>query len=383
MKHPPCILLALGWYSAAIHHGIAKYARQAGWVLDLGMTRGAFVPRAWKGDGIICLLHKEPELYDFIKSAGKPVVNIGDVNLRGVPTVHTDSREVGMIAADHFLERGFRHMAFFLRIDTPAARERCDAFRSRVEQSGATFHFIDWATWSHKKPDSSETEVVRWLGNQIKTLPKPLAVFSQIDECAIDVLYACRERGIRVPEEVAVLGVDDDKLRCEFAPVPLSSIDSNQDMEGYEAASLLGRLLRGEPKPKKPLLVRPIGVTTRLSTDILAIQHPHVAAALRYVWSNFDKQINAKTVASMVPISARRLHDAFLEHVGKTLADVITQKRVEKAKRLLIETDRKGLDIAFECGFPNDDRMGRVFMRELGITPMEFREKNRRDIYKR
>jgi LacI family transcriptional regulator len=379
MKHPPCILLALGWYSAAIHHGIAKYARQAGWVLDLGMTRGTFVPRVWKGDGIICLLHKEPELYEFIKSVGKPVVNIGDVHLPGLPTIHTDSKKVGVLAAEHFLERGFRKMAFFLRTETPAARERCEAFRSEVQKCGAEFHLIDWAGQKQKRNESSETELVWWLGSQLKALPKPLAVFSQIDECAIDVLYACRERGIRVPEDVAVLGVDDDKLRCEFAPVPLSSIDSNQEMEGYEAAALLGRLLRGEAKPRRPILVQPVGVTTRLSTDILAIQHPDVAAVLRYVWQNYSKPINAKTVASTVSISARRLHDAFLQHVGKTLADFITQKRLEKAKRLLIETDHKGFDIAVECGFPNDDRMGRVFKRELGLTPMEYREKNRHD----
>ncbi len=379
MKRPPCILLALGWYSAAMHLGIAKYARQAGWVLDLAMTRDGFVPRAWKGDGIICLLHKEPELYDFIKSARKPVVNIGDANPPGIPSVHTDSMRVGHMAADHFIERGFRNMAFFLRIDTPSARERCEAFRSRVEEAGGAFHLIDWPAHTKGATNYSEIELIKWLGKIVKSLPKPLAIFSQHDEVAIDVLYACQDRGIPVPEQVAVLGVDNDALRCEFAPVPLSSVDSNQEMEGYEAAALLDRLLCGEPKPKKPVLVHPVGITTRLSTDILAVQHPHVAAALLYIWKNYAKPINAKTVSANVPISYRRLHDAFLERVGKTLADVITDKRLEKAKRLLIDTDHKGHDIAVECGFPNDDRMGRVFKRILGMTPMEYRAKNRHE----
>lgn len=377
--HPPCILLALGWYSTALHRGIAKYARQAGWVLDLTMTRHGFVPRVWRGDGIICLLHKELELYDFVKSAGKPVVNIGDANLPGIPSVHTDSTKVGRMAADHFIERGFRHTAFFLRINSPSGHERCAAFRARVEETGGEFHMIDWHAHSKGAANYTENELIEWLGKRIKALPKPLAVFAQHDEVAIDVLYACQDRGIRVPEQVVVLGVDDDELRCEFAPIPLSSIDSNQEMEGYEAAALLHRLLQGEPQPVEPVLVQPVGITTRLSTDILAVQHPHVAAALLYIWKNYTKPINAKTVASTVPISYRRLHDAFLEKVGRTLADAITHKRLEKARRLLIETDHKGYDIAVECGFPNDDRMGRVFKRMLGMTPMEYRERNRQE----
>lgn len=377
MKHAPCILLALGWYSPAMHLGIAKYARQAGWVLDLAMTRNGLVPRVWRGDGIICLLHNEPKLYAFIKSAKQPVVNIGDAYLPGIPSVHTDSRRVGQMAADHFIDRGFHNMAFFLRTETPSARERCEAFRSRVEEVGGIFHLLDWAAHSRGNSAYSENELIEWLGENIKAMAKPLAIFSQHDEVALDALYACRDFGILVPEQVAVLGVDNDELRCEFAPVPLSSVDSNQEMEGYEAAALLGRLLRGKTKPNKPVLVQPIGITTRLSTDILAVKHPQVAAALLYIWKNYAKPINAKTVASTMPISYRSLHDAFLANVGKSLAEVITDKRLEEAKRLLIATDHKCHDIALECGFPNDDRLGRVFKRALGITPMEYREKSR------
>jgi LacI family transcriptional regulator len=374
----PCILLALGWYSAAIHRGIARYARQAGWVLDLTMTRHGLAPRSWRGDGIICLLHWEAELYDFIKKTAKPVVNIGDVRLPGIPNVHADNAAVGVMAAEHFIERGFRDAAFFRRSNSPAAQARCDAFRARIEKSGGTFHLIDWLTRNKGRREHAERELIGWLGRQLERLPKPLAVFSEHDEVLIEVLYACQERGIPVPEQIAVLGVDDDKLRCEFAPIPLSSIDNNQEMEGYEAAALLDRLLHGEPKPDAPVLVQPVGITTRLSTDILAVKHPHVASALLHIWQNYTKPINAKTVAATVPISYRRLHDAFLENVGRTIADEITWKRMEKAQKILMETDRKACDVAAECGFPNDDRMGRIFKRELGMTPMEYRQRNRR-----
>lgn len=374
----PCILLALGWYSAAIHRGIARYARQAGWVLDLTMTRHGLAPNSWRGDGVICLLHWEAELYDFVRATNKPVVNIGDVRLPGIPTVHADNVAVGRMAADHFIERGFRNMAFFRRSDAPAAQARSDAFRARAEENGCEFHLVDWLTRNKGRREHAESELIDWLGRQLARLPKPVAVFSEHDEVAIEVIYACLDRGIPVPEQVAVLGVDDDKLRCEFAPIPLSSIDNNQEMEGYEAAALLDRLLHGEPGPEAPVLVQPVGITTRLSTDILAVKHPHVAAALLHIWQNYTKPINAKTVAATVSISYRRLHDAFLENVGRTIADEITWKRMEKAQKLLVETDLKAYEIAERCGFPNDDRMGRIFRRELGMTPMAYRQRNRK-----
>lgn len=147
---------------------------------------------------------------------------------------------------------------------------------------------------------------------------------------------------------------------------------------GYEAARLLDRLLHGEAAPAEPILVPPVGVVTRLSTDILAIKHPHVASALLHIWQNYTKRINAKTVAATVPLSYQRLHAAFLENVGRTLAEEITHKRMEKARVLLAETDKKAYEIAIECGFPNDDRMGRVFQRVLGLTPMGYRRRNRK-----
>jgi LacI family transcriptional regulator len=370
-------LLALGWYSAAIHRGIARYARKANWVLDLTMTRHGLPPRSWRGDGIICLLYWEKELYDFVRATKKPVVNIGDVRLPDIPTVHSDDVAIGRMAADHFTERGFRDMAFFRRSDALSARERCEAFRARVRENGGTFHLVDWLTHNKGRREHSESELIGWLGRQIKKLPRPLAVFSEHDEVSIEVIYACRNQGIPVPEQVAVLGVDDDKLRCEFAPIPLSSIDNNQEMEGYEAAALLDRLLRGEPPPPAPVLVQPVGITTRLSSDILAVDHPHVAAALLHIWQNYTKPINAKTVAATVPISYRRLHDAFLENVGRTIAGEIEYKRIELAKTLLVNTTRKGYQIAEECGFASNIRMSRIFRRELGTTPLNYRRQNR------
>ncbi len=374
----PSILLALAWYSPAIHRGIVRYAREAGWIVDSSMERHKQHFRTWREDGIICYLHSDPELYDFVKATRKPVVNIGNGRHPGVPNVRPDNEQIGIMAADYYMARGFQNLAYFLKSPTPSTVVRYEAFKKRATEKGGTVHLIDWVAHRHAAKDYSETELIKWLGKKLGELPMPLGILAEHDEPAIEVIYACLEAGIRVPEQVAVLGVNNDPLRCDFAPVPLSSIDSNHEVTGYEAAKLLDRLLHGEPAPREPIFIPPVGVVTRLSTDILAIKHPHVASALMHIWHNYTKRINAKTVAATVPLSYQRLHAAFLENVGRTLADEITHKRLEKARGMLAETDKKAYEIALECGFPNDDRMGRVFQRVLGMTPMEYRQRNRK-----
>ncbi|MFH1500246.1 MAG: DNA-binding transcriptional regulator [Verrucomicrobiota bacterium] len=374
----PSILLALAWYSPAIHRGIVRYAREAGWILDSSMERHKQHFRSWREDGIICYLHSDPALYDFVKDTDRPVVNIGNGRHPGVPNVRPDNEQIGIIAADYFIERGFQHLAYFLKSPVASSMLRYEAYRKRAEEKGGTVHLIDWVAHRNADKDYSESELIHWLGRQLTGLPKPLAVLAEHDEPACEVIYACLESAIPVPEQVAVLGVNNDPLRCDFAPVPLSSIDSNHEVIGYEAAALLDRLLHGEAAPAKPIMIPPVGVVTRLSTDIMAIKHPHVASALLHIWQNYTKHINAKTVAATVPLSYQRLHAAFLKNVGRTLADEITHKRMEKARTMLAETDKKAYEIALECGFPNDDRMGRVFQRVLGMTPMQYRQRNRK-----
>lgn len=374
----PSILLALAWYSPAIHRGIVRYAREANWVMDSAIERHRNHFRAWHEDGIICHLHADPTLYEFIKNTDKPVVNIGIGAHPGVPNVRSDVKQIGIMAAEYFIKRGFRNMAYFLKSHAMASKQRHEAFRAKVEEAGGTVHLVDWLSHSKGNVDYSEAKMIRWLGKSLLALPKPLAVLTENDEHAIEVVYACLQRGIPVPEQVAVLGSNNDPLRCEFAPIPVSSIDTNLEVMGYEAAVLLDRLLQGEPPPKEPILIPPVGVVTRLSTDIMAVKHRHVASALLHIWRNYTKRINAKTVAATVPLSYQRLHSAFVANVGRTIAEEITHKRLEKARALLVETNKKAYEIALECGFPNDDRMGRVFKRVLGMTPREYRERNRR-----
>jgi len=372
----PTVLLALGWYAAAIHRGIARYARQAGWILDIRMLRSGRAPARWEGDGIICSLHMDAELDRLVEAASVPVVNVGNAAHSRIPHVASDNGAVGRMAAEYFLQRGFRNFAFYFRSGSLGERARGGAFHDKIREAGCRMHRLDWHAF--KKPLSDEerdTGLIPWLARQIAALPKPVAVFSEYDDFSVEVLNACRSNNLPVPEQVAVLGVGDDPLRCEFAPVALSSIDDDQELIGYEAASLLGRLMNKERGFVPPSPVPPRAVTTRLSTDILAVEHPLVASALRTIWDHYTEPIGAKQVAATVPMSYRRLHDAFIQHIGHSISDEITRKRLEHAQKLLEETNKKTLEVAWLSGFTDHDRMGKVFKRVLGVTPASYRRR--------
>jgi len=249
-------------------------------------------------------------------------------------------------------------------------------FKERVTDSGSRFYLIDWPARRRMKkaPAPARHE---WLIDELTALPKPLAVMSDYDDHAIDVIDACVDGGIAVPEQVAVLGVNNDPLQCELAQVPLSSIDNNEEGQGYQAAELLDELLSGTSPPLAPVIVPPRMLVTRHSTDILAVEHPHVAVALRLIWEHYSEPITAQMVAARIPMSARRLHDAFAKYIGRTIAGEITHKRVECAQNLLAKTDKKVIEIAGLCGLSSELQLCKVFKRELGTTPQAYRQAHR------
>lgn len=213
----------------------------------------------------------------------------------------------------------------------------------------------------------------QWLGQQLQKLPKPAAVMAEIDDHAAEVIEACMLAGLRVPQDVAVLGVNNSDLCCPFTAVPLSSIDDDMETIGYEAAALLDRMLSGETPPDHPILIPPRGIVTRQSTDMLAIDNEDVAAALRTIWTRYTEPITAEKVARSVAVSYRQLHDAFVWHMGHSMAHEIARRRVEHALRLLEQTSLKPSVIAQQSGFSTLDRMGKVFRRILGTTPVACR----------
>ena len=363
------ILVLLAWYATDVFRGIALFARDAGWILDSSYERTGEVPGDWRGDGIIGVLGVHPEVDRLATKGRVPFVNIGYSLPEAAPSVSADQTAVARLAANHFRNRGFRHFAYYLKSGQPGDCGRMKAFQRELAATGGEAIVIDGT----EVASHSSAQRAKWLVRKLRALPRPVGILAEIDDYAIEVVNAAVEAGLQIPEEVAVLGVGNDELRCPFAPVPLSSVNDNAHGIGQQACLLLERLMTGAPAPVAAITVQPLGVVTRRSTDVVAVEHPQVAKALRAIREHYRDPMTAEGIISSVPMSRRRLHDAFMRHIGRSVADEITRLRVEHAKRLLAETAEKQHQIAVQSGFRNDARLVLVFTRVTGMTPGEYR----------
>lgn len=363
------VLVLLAWYATDVFRGIARFARDAGWILDSSYERTGEVPEGWRGDGIIGVLGVHSDV-DRLALKGKvPFVNIGYSMPEAAPSVTANQASVARLAANHFRNRGFRNFAYYLRSNQPGDLGRLEAFRVELAAAGHIPIVLDCNDCS----GTSSLARNRWLARKLKALPKPIAILAEIDDYAIEVIGAASDSGLKIPEEVAVLGVGNDELRCPFAQVPLSSVNDNACGIGQQACLLLERLMAGATGSADAITVQPLGMVTRHSTDVVAVEHPQVAQALQAIRDHYLDPMTAEGIISGVPMSRRRLHDAFVRYIGRSVADEITRLRVEHAKRLLAETKEKQQQIAVASGFRNDARLVMVFTRVTGMTPGEYR----------
>ncbi len=368
------VLLALGWYDLQIHRGIARFARTANWSLDTHMIRDGLIMEPLRADGVIALLTPlRPDITRALRRTRLPMVDLSNqAPSVKVPRVLNDNVAIAHMAAEYLIGKAFRHYAAFLHFDSVTDGERCNAFVSFLRSKGHDAVMLDCRHLT-RKGGAWHDRVVRWLAQQISTHPKPVAILAPSDHLAPMVFGACRLAGASVPEEVAVLGVNNNEMECDFAPVPLSSVDSDLERKGYEAAQLLSELINRRAVPHEPIMIPPRGVVTRMSTDILAVPHVHVATALRFIWSHFRTPINANNVFAQVPMSRVGLHRAFKQHMKRSVADEIARQRVELAKRLLAESNHKVREIARMCGFENMDTFTRTFARLTNESARSFR----------
>jgi LacI family transcriptional regulator len=229
--------------------------------------------------------------------------------------------------------------------------------------------------WDGAKPLPRGLTRLDWIARQLHLMGPPVGVMAENDAVATDVLDAAQRAGLRVPEEVAVIGVDNDSVMAELGPVPLTSVDTARERVGYEAAALLDRLMDGAAAPRAPVLVAPAGVVIRQSTEMLAVSDPDILGAIRFIRENFRRPIGVADVAKHTFLSRRRLQDRFQETVGHSMNDEIVRRRLDLCKDLLTRTTHKIATIATLTGFLHVNRMIRTFNRKLGMTPGEYRQR--------
>jgi LacI family transcriptional regulator len=356
-------------YGRGVLRGIARWLREHGpWSIFLEQRElGAALPgwiREWDGDGIITR-SDDPR----IVRSGLPTVGLYDRaedRLR-LPMILNDNLAVGRLAAQHLADRGFCHLAYY-----GVRGERWSELRlqgsTEVAKAPLAVH-RSGGSW-----EASQERLKAWIAG----LPRPLGLVAANDMHGLRALDACRRAGLAVPEEVAVVGADDDAELCELSDPPLSSVTFHPERVGYEAAALLDRLMAGRAGPAEPLLVPPLGVSTRQSSDILAIDDADVARAIHYIRRHAFEGITVEDVLREVPLTRRALEHRFRRRLGRTPKEEIQRLRFDQAKSLLDSTDLPVARISDRLGFHQPSYMSAVFRKETGLSPAKYRKRGRR-----
>lgn len=365
-------------YGRELLRGINRYVMQhEPWSLFLDQRELMAGPppwlAKWDGDGIITRW-TTPALAQLFVSMGLPVVDLTDVygNL-GLPHIWTNHAAIGDMAARHLLERGFQHFGFCGFSNHDWSNRRREGFLHVLAASSKQCRVFDteWNSFHTQSWDEQQEALGRWLDS----LPKPVGIMACNDMRGQHVLDACRRHELAVPEEVAVIGVDNDELLCSLCDPPLTSVIPNPERIGYEAAALIDRLMQGRPSDITERLVDPIGIATRQSTDVLAIDQPSVAAALRYIRQHACDGISVTDVLQHVPLTRSMLERQFRRYVGRSPQEEIRQVQLKRARQLLAESDLSLSQIAPLAGYRHPEYMSVVFKRLTGETPGQYRRR--------
>ncbi|OGV71853.1 MAG: hypothetical protein A3K19_01115 [Lentisphaerae bacterium RIFOXYB12_FULL_65_16] len=370
-------------YDRKVIMGIARYVRTAGnWSLYVEDEPLAKMPspKQWRGDGIIADFD-DVRVVRAICGLGIPVVGIGggyggyEPHSR-VPYLATDNDAIARLAVEHFRVRGHRNFAYcgFPRTGINRwSEERLDAFVRHLAAAGLVCSTFVGRHATARRWEALQSDLTAW----IRGLPKPVALMACSDARARHVLEACRRIGACVPDEVAVIGVDNDELMCELAIPPLSSVIQGTDRLGYEAAELLDQLMSGEKPACRRRVIEPLGIATRQSTDTLAITDAHLSEVIRYVRDHACTGLTVPDVAKAVHMARSTLEKRFQRGLGRSVHAEIERVRLQRLRELLQGTDLSLKEISDRTGFSTVQYMTHVFRRLTGTTPAQYRRANR------
>jgi LacI family transcriptional regulator len=364
MVHVKHVLMVLGSYDQSAHEGIAQYAGQHGWHLNVSILKDFQLPEHWQGDGIITSLNNSRALEEFVLQARVPTVDLSiwreDIDL---PRVAADNPALGRAGADHFLSMGHQHCAWFALASNPVSRARYVAYSERLAKAGITCIRLD----TIRPQDAS------YITKRLKALPKPCAIYTKSDYDSVWLSNLCMDVGLRVPDDIAILGADDNRLICENQAVPLSSVRHDLKTIGYEGAAMLDKLINGQTLDHRLKLIPPRGISIRQSTDALAVTDPLIRKLLEYLKINYKRSIGTLELAEMFNISRRSLEMRFRKSMHSTIREHLIRIRIEEAKRLLNLTDETIETIAALTGFCHAPHFSNTFKKQEGISPIRYR----------
>jgi LacI family transcriptional regulator len=326
--------------------------------------------RHWDGDGILTRTFTQ-EMADLIAASGLPAVELRATNLAGGrPFVGMDNAHIGRAVAEHFFERGYRQFAAYSLHTERFFIERVRNFVSTVAAFGCQCSELpETSSDSVTDWEQSQARLAAWLGQ----LPKPVGIFAANDQLGVRLLEACQRAGVAVPEEVAVVGAENEETLCAFATPPLTSVRFDGQTVGYAAAELLDRLMQGKSSRRREILIPPKGIIVRESSDELVINDPLVAQAARMIRENAMTGINVDDLCRKLNASRSTLDRRMRAALKRSPKEEITRIRFREVERLLRETDLTIEVIAEQTGFAHSHYLQAVFKQTYGQTPGQFR----------
>ena len=369
------ILIALTTTHHGFLRGVARYAREHGWHIDATMAYTGKVPRHWSGDGVISQCGFSAELAEHVNSLGLPTVEITGFNQRvNAARIDTDYAAFGIAAAEHFLDRRFKNFAVAPLADDAFHAQRLEGFSGRLALAGYSVAHLPPLIADMSSQSIDWASRVRLISNRLNELPKPIAVFAYNDAVGVDIIKVCLDMGLLVPEQVAVMGVDNDELLCEVSPVPLSSVRFDLAELAYQGAAFLDEILDGRSCERQRVVPAGTGIEVRLSSDIFAVDNVHVAKACLFITSHLtDPNLSVAAVAAHAGLGERGMLKAFTKHVGRTMQEEISVLRHEKVCELLRTSTTSIKQIAAATGFSSGNYLTRAFRHRHQMTPEEYR----------
>ncbi|WP_111709783.1 AraC family transcriptional regulator [Lutibacter citreus] len=371
-------------YGRDLLKGIAKYSNLNGpWIFcrmplsyreKFGVNGIIEWAKEWNADGIIAQLNNSDDIHQLIDTGIPIIAQDFKERFESIPNITGKYKEAGQMAAEHFLSKGFENFAFYGFDDRVWSRERLEGFKDGVKKNGHTVSVFEEGSsisrdlWYYKQSP---------LSNWLLTLKKPTALFACDDNQGNNVIQAAKVAGINIPEELAVLGNDNDQTVCEMSDPSLSSIAMDVVKGGYESGALLSKLMDGDESEIKDIIVEPTHIVSRHSTNILAMQDIEVAKALRYIRNNRNEIIGVNDVLKIVSLSRRAIEKRFVKALKRTIYQEIQLSKLEHICKKLLETDNSIFNIAVETGFGDSKNLSRYFKKIKGTTPSEFRKIHR------
>jgi LacI family transcriptional regulator len=378
LKHVAVLIESSRAYGRGLIEGVVRYSReQKTWRIDFE-PRGLEAPPPWldrwQGDGILARLPNQL-CAQAVSAKGLPVVELYSTSTdTQLPMIAGDNAQIARLAFEHFWERGLRQFAYcgLHPEHHHYIAQRGEAFAQLAQSAGcpcavfpARRTSVAMSDW-----DLEQDDIAVWL----RELPKPVGVLACFDERGFQVLNACRDMGLQVPEQVAVVAVGDDAVLCEMSTPPLSSIDLDAPRIGYEAAALLDRMMRGASAPQSPLWIPPRSLVARGSSDILAVDDADVATALRLIRDRACDGLQVAEVLRQVATSRSLLERKFKQFVGRTPKAHILRIQMDRARQLLLDTNLSLREIAQQTGFTNEKYFSDAFARQVGVRPAALRK---------